>query len=182
MQKNSEDVFDDFEVFLNVCQLLVKVFVMGVVLFALALFYRGKISSTKLMQGGYNLNIVFWMYGVFFTLLLAGALGFYIYGKTDMYGLEGKAIVDSPLDLLSLLSAISLAVVVLIIHFYMAAISIWKSADNYTGFFLLRWWARQLSVVMLLGIVMLTIFRPFTIIMGGALYWLADKFIRRSRG
>lgn len=154
---------------------------MGVVLFALALFYRGKISSTKLMQGGYSLNVVFWMYGVFFTLLLAGTLGFYIYGKINMYGLEGKAIVESASESKALFSAVSLAVVVLIIHFYMVAISVWKSADNYTGFFLVRWWARQLSVVMLLGIVVLTIFRPFTIIMGGALYWLADKFIRRSR-
>ncbi len=121
------------------------------------------------------------MYGVFFTLLLAGALGFYIYEKTDMYELEGKAIVDSPHDLLSLLSTISLAVVVLIIHFYIAAISIWKSANNYAGFFLLRWWARQLSVAMLLAILVLTIFRPLPIIMGGCLYWLADKFIRRPK-
>lgn len=120
-------------------------------------------------------------HGVFFTLLLAGALGFYIYEKTDMYELEGKAIVDSPHDLLSLLSTISLAVVVLIIHFYIAAISIWKSANNYAGFFLLRWWARQLSVAMLLAILVLTIFRPLPIIMGGCLYWLADKFIRRPK-
>lgn len=173
--------FDGFTTLLTTIQLIAEVFVMGTILFALALFFREKISSTKLMQGGYSLSIVFWMYGVFFTLLLAGALGFYIYEKTDMYGLEGKAIVDSPLDAMSLLSAISLAVVVLIIHFYMAAISIWKSADNYTGFFLLRWWARQLSAVMLLCVVMLAIFRPFAIIMGGALYWVADRFIRRHK-
>lgn len=154
---------------------------MAFILFALALFYRKKIASTKLMQGGYDLNFVFWMYGVFFTSLLAGALGFYIYGKINMYGLEGKAIVESASESKALFSAISLAVVVLIIHFYMVAISVWKSADNYTGFFLVRWWARQLSIVMLLAILVLTIFRPLPIIVGGGLYWLADKFIRRPK-
>lgn len=81
---------------------------MGFIIFALALFYRRKISSTKLMQGGYNLNVVFWMYGVLFTPLLAGGLGFYIYEKINIHGLEGKAIVGSLSDALSLFSAIGL--------------------------------------------------------------------------
>ena len=154
---------------------------MGFIIFALALFYRRKISSTKLMQGGYNLNVVFWMYGVLFTPLLAGGLGFFTYEKINIHGLEGKAIVGSLSDALSLFSAIGLAVVVLVIHFYMAAISIWKSANNYTGFFLIRWWARQLSIAMLLFIVALTVFYPSPIIIGSVLYWLADKF-RKYKG